>query len=433
MDRIKTITVVKGDTLSQLALDNNTTVEEIMRLNSDIKDPNLILVGQKINVEEMDFGDVGEEVSGIGETTVESDPSSFYDGSYRDTSDIQSQVSAVQSISKQDPEEVFVEQPLPPEENNASTQIEDIENTPEEVPNAPIEEEPPVEEQTSDTQIEDIEDTPEEVSNTPIEEETPVEEQTSDTQIEDIEDTPEEETNTPMEEETPEEEESYIEDIEDDEEDLDEEDLEDLDEEDLEDLDEEIEDIPGETGDSGQDIDPIVTNDYDYKTRNDEIFASLNGRDYSAKANGGTGKCGRQAHDILVNMGVLDPSFTSHGIGFARNLCANPDVLINGHSVVPHEVNGSNQSQTFDQIIESQGGSTGPIAISFDSKGHYDGSGAYGHVVVVTGVSNGTVYVIDSSDKGWNSGTTKQEYSIAEFKEHYFGAGTQANYMAEIR
>ena len=58
MDKIKTITVNKGDTLSKIAQENNTTIDKIMSINDDIKDPNLILVGQQINVE-MNFDDVG--------------------------------------------------------------------------------------------------------------------------------------------------------------------------------------------------------------------------------------------------------------------------------------------------------------------------------------------------------------------------------------
>ena len=43
-------TVKKGDTLSQLAADNNVSVKDIMQANPDITDPNVIKVGQKINI-----------------------------------------------------------------------------------------------------------------------------------------------------------------------------------------------------------------------------------------------------------------------------------------------------------------------------------------------------------------------------------------------
>jgi murein DD-endopeptidase MepM/ murein hydrolase activator NlpD len=46
---IQTYTVAKGDTLSKIAKDNNTTVEELVRLNS-IKDKNLIIVGQELKL-----------------------------------------------------------------------------------------------------------------------------------------------------------------------------------------------------------------------------------------------------------------------------------------------------------------------------------------------------------------------------------------------
>ena len=43
-------TVQKGDTLSKIAKNYNTTVDEIMKLNPQIKNPNVINVGQKIKV-----------------------------------------------------------------------------------------------------------------------------------------------------------------------------------------------------------------------------------------------------------------------------------------------------------------------------------------------------------------------------------------------
>lgn len=42
--------VKKGDTLSRIAIKFNTTVDELMRLNPQIKDPNLIYAGQRIRV-----------------------------------------------------------------------------------------------------------------------------------------------------------------------------------------------------------------------------------------------------------------------------------------------------------------------------------------------------------------------------------------------
>ena len=45
----QTYTVKKGDTLSQIALDHNTTVSKLVSLNN-IKDPNYIVVGQVIKL-----------------------------------------------------------------------------------------------------------------------------------------------------------------------------------------------------------------------------------------------------------------------------------------------------------------------------------------------------------------------------------------------
>ena len=42
--------IKKGDTLSQIAADNDLTVQEIMDKNPSIKDPNVIQAGQKITI-----------------------------------------------------------------------------------------------------------------------------------------------------------------------------------------------------------------------------------------------------------------------------------------------------------------------------------------------------------------------------------------------
>ncbi|HLW62205.1 MAG TPA: peptidoglycan DD-metalloendopeptidase family protein [Flavobacterium sp.] len=58
-----TYTVKPGDTLSQIAVDNNTTVAELVRLNN-IDNPDLIVVGQKINLPGQSMTDfkVGQKV-----------------------------------------------------------------------------------------------------------------------------------------------------------------------------------------------------------------------------------------------------------------------------------------------------------------------------------------------------------------------------------
>ena len=44
------VTVKKGDTLSGIANSNNTSINALLKLNSNIKNPNLIYVGQKIRI-----------------------------------------------------------------------------------------------------------------------------------------------------------------------------------------------------------------------------------------------------------------------------------------------------------------------------------------------------------------------------------------------
>ena len=47
---IKTDVVSSGDTLSRIAKRNNVSLDDLIRVNTDIKDPNLIFVGQEIKV-----------------------------------------------------------------------------------------------------------------------------------------------------------------------------------------------------------------------------------------------------------------------------------------------------------------------------------------------------------------------------------------------
>ena len=169
---------------------------------------------------------------------------------------------------------------------------------------------------------------------------------------------------------------------------------------------------------------------------NDEVYKSLNGHDYSAKSNGGTGHCGEQARVVLQKMGVMNADYGefSNGKGFASKLTSSD---LNGYDAIQHKTNASNQRDVFDSIISNNGGSTGPLVISFDQGGHYGDPN--GHVVVVTGVSQGMVYAIDSSDANWNSGTTKIAMTVDQFKDHYFSSGsqapgpTQANCITEIK
>ncbi|ETR67490.1 MAG: hypothetical protein OMM_11545, partial [Candidatus Magnetoglobus multicellularis str. Araruama] len=42
--------VISGDTLSEIAQCNSTTVDQIMMINPEIKDKNLIYAGQTINI-----------------------------------------------------------------------------------------------------------------------------------------------------------------------------------------------------------------------------------------------------------------------------------------------------------------------------------------------------------------------------------------------
>ena len=46
----KTVVVKSGQTLSKIAKDNNMTLAKLLDLNKDIKNPNVISIGQKIRI-----------------------------------------------------------------------------------------------------------------------------------------------------------------------------------------------------------------------------------------------------------------------------------------------------------------------------------------------------------------------------------------------
>ena len=79
MSGIKTVVVNKGDNLSKIARNNNTTVNDILKINTNINNPNLIYVGQEIIVptEEVELNPTPkEEVTNIevSEPIYESEP-----------------------------------------------------------------------------------------------------------------------------------------------------------------------------------------------------------------------------------------------------------------------------------------------------------------------------------------------------------------------
>jgi len=55
-----TVEVASGDTLSQIAAANNTTVEALLAANPGITDPNMIQIGQKLNIPGGGMGRIGE-------------------------------------------------------------------------------------------------------------------------------------------------------------------------------------------------------------------------------------------------------------------------------------------------------------------------------------------------------------------------------------
>ncbi len=65
-----TYTVQPGDTLSGIALQHGTTVDALMEANPEIVDPNLIIVGQQLQVPEVDTQTVMVPLMRLGEGDI---------------------------------------------------------------------------------------------------------------------------------------------------------------------------------------------------------------------------------------------------------------------------------------------------------------------------------------------------------------------------
>lgn len=167
------------------------------------------------------------------------------------------------------------------------------------------------------------------------------------------------------------------------------------------------------------------------KEQLDGLYAMLGGRDYSGKGKK-HGECGRLARVQLELLGLAKPETSnSAGISYAKNLYFNRDTILEDGYAAIGRIRNEDPGKTFDELINTN---FKAVAISFNSKGHYSGSGEFGHVIVVSGYNRLTnkVYVIDNYDAKWNKGTTPSEYDLKDFKEFYFGGGNSINYMTAI-
>jgi LysM repeat protein len=76
--------IQSGDTLSEIALEHGTSVEEIMAINPDIQDPNLIYAGNDLNIPEgsaiPDFNNPQEMPNAYELASVSSEDISLPDG-----------------------------------------------------------------------------------------------------------------------------------------------------------------------------------------------------------------------------------------------------------------------------------------------------------------------------------------------------------------
>ena len=146
------------------------------------------------------------------------------------------------------------------------------------------------------------------------------------------------------------------------------------------------------------------------------------------------GKCGQLARETLETLGVVKPGYKANGIDYAKNLAKHPEAAGSGFTIKGYDMNG-NQSATFDKILAENNGELSNLVISFNSKGHYRNSGQYGHVITVTDIKDGKVYLMDTSDtRGgkWSKGTTPIVMDMDEFRSTYIDCGNSVNYMTHI-
>ena len=225
--------------------------------------------------------------------------------------------------------------------------------------------------------------------------------------------------------------EEEIEEVEDDDTDEEFETIEEIDEDAEEEFfdDEEFEDDEIEDYDM-EDISDIESN-YDVNDRLMDVSERLpNSSDFYS-----SGRCGVLARETLETLGVVRPGYKANGVDYARNLANHPEAAMDGYTINGYNPNG-NQSQVFDDIINENNGELSNLVISFNSAGHYRKSGQYGHVITITDIKDGKVYLMDTYDtRGgkWTRGTTPIEMGIDEFKTTYIGGGNSINYITHIK
>lgn len=397
MDKIKTITVAKGDTLFQIAKDNNTTVNELLKLNKDIKDPNLILVGQKINVEEMDFGG-NEQVNTQNDVPTPNINSADDYNNYFNKDDSSSETANNSVIVPG--EEVSTTSV----ESQPSGEIASIDN--------PL---------TSSERI-----VPETLNITP--EESTIEESNTSDEIAKIENyefetTSNDNTNENLVEQTESEE------VEDD---LNTGEIESIEQPDYNEVEEDIEIsldsvplVPGEEAPAPQ-----------FYGENDEAIISkiqslhdehLSVSDYKHN-------CGYLVSDQLALLGLTDRELTKFGSGkyFAKSL-AESKATIDGHVTVGYESNSSNQREVFEDILNSNGGNLSNLVISFNRGGSF--SSTHGHVMLINKIENGRVYFVDDWKKyrdNSKNGYNATSMTVEEFEDQYLKSSNNSNYMTHI-
>ena len=183
---------------------------------------------------------------------------------------------------------------------------------------------------------------------------------------------------------------------------------------------------------------PVAKTNNVQKENSEQILRNIQNRynNIPNKKNGNySGFCGQLTCDQLAAQGLINDSDRhSYGKDQAAYI-ANKGTTGTGHRAVGYAMSSSTSTdgyrqncQVFEKMIADNNGNADNIVISF---GAWDGH-PYGHVCLVSKISNGYVYLIDNTrytSDGNNRVATK--LSISEFEDKYFHS-FPACYMTQI-
>lgn len=177
--------------------------------------------------------------------------------------------------------------------------------------------------------------------------------------------------------------------------------------------------------DSNEEIN--VNNIVNYEDELRNTYSSILNKDYKHQ-------CGVLTRNQLELQGIVYEGVTGiEGKRYASNLFENrQDFLKDGYYAIGYSCDSSNQKSVFDNLVNENNGNLSNLVISFNTGGSFPSD--FGHVMLVSKISDGNVYFMDNFDSGWGVKTKNLNVMpIEQFRDNYLKDANNANFMTQIR